>query len=263
MLINQGKLKLLNDYKIRFIFFSILLYSFGLQGQENTNAPTLESNLSFVLLENERWSYAANLSYNFNLNKEFDWNESAFSGTAIYSWISFLDFTGGMFINNVEQNIYLSSNEFRPTIGIRVYRPMNHRFVISNLSRIELRLLYYSDSDNDQVIRLRNLTHLFFSTNKKRMSDDKNLFVFAYVEWFYNFEDDVRERFFNLFKSKIGIGYRLNLNWHFSAGVIYQNTRENTAGPVQFPTDYKTNLAYEWRVTYVLQSTEYKLKKAD
>ena len=66
-------------------------------GQDNTFAPTLNNNLSFVFLENVNWSYAANLSYDLNLNKDFNWNESSFSGIAIYSRKPFLDFTGGMF----------------------------------------------------------------------------------------------------------------------------------------------------------------------
>ena len=94
------------------------------------------------------------------------------------------------------------------------------------------------------------------------MIDDKNLFILGYFEVFYNFDDEVEERFFNLFKTKIGIGYRLNIKWRFSAGVIFQDTRENFIGPVNRPTDYNTNFAYEWRVSYVLKSKNYNQKKS-
>ena len=84
------------------------------------------------------------------------------------------------------------------------------------------------------------------------MIADKNLFLLSYVEFFYNFEDNTRERFFNLFKAKLGLGYRFNFPWRIDIGAVYQNTRQNVDEPTNLPTNYNSDFVFEWRVTYFL-----------
>lgn len=84
-----------------------------------------------------------------------------------------------------------------------------------------------------------------------------NLFVFGYFEAFFNFGQEVRERFFNQFKYKLGLGYRLNTHWGFNLGVIYQDATNNVILPTQTPTNLITNYIIDWGIVYVITSKKH------
>ena len=84
------------------------------------------------------------------------------------------------------------------------------------------------------------------------MSDNKNLYIYGYFEAFYNFEDEVRERFFNQFKYKIGLGYRLSDNWRFDLGFLYQDSKNTAGEPSQLPVYIDTNWIVEWGIAYII-----------
>jgi hypothetical protein len=85
------------------------------------------------------------------------------------------------------------------------------------------------------------------------MSFNKNnLFAFGYFEAFFNFRQEVRERFFTQFKYKLGLGYRINNRWGIDLGVIYQNATNNVKVPTQSPTNLITNYIFEWGFRYVI-----------
>lgn len=86
------------------------------------------------------------------------------------------------------------------------------------------------------------------------MSDYKNLVLFGYFEAFFNFGEEVRERFFNQFKYKVGFSYRLSDKWNFDAGFIYQDAVNKALEPSQLPTNVITNYIFEWGVAYIIPS---------
>lgn len=228
--------------------------------QENTNAPQLYNNLSALWNINDRFSFGGNIALNYVLNKNYYWRERAFTATLVYHLRKKIDVTGGAYSSFVNQNEYLKSREVRGVLGLRFFRPSTHRFVVSNFSRLEFRTLFYSDGDNNFTIRARNLTHLFFSLTKKKMNLRNNLFLLSYFELFYNFQSDVRERFFNLYKVKLGAGYRFNIPISIDLGLIYQDSEENDGLPVNLPVNYDTHFILEWRVVYFFNDMKEKQK---
>lgn len=115
-----------------------------------------------------------------------------------------------------------------PHIGFRVFTNTDKRWYISNLSRMEVRFFTYSDRKMEIGYRFRNRTSIVVSLNRQSMVNDNNLFLFGYFAAFYNFETEIRERFFNRFKYKLGFGYRLSYPWQFDFGLIYQDTKNTT-----------------------------------
>ena len=84
------------------------------------------------------------------------------------------------------------------------------------------------------------------------MPVDKNLFLFGYFEAFFNFGQEIRERFFNQFKYKLGFGYRLSYHWRFDFGAIYQSAKNTTGEPVNPHLNIITKLVMEWSVAYII-----------
>lgn len=207
---------------------------------------------------NEKFSIGGNLAINFVMNKNYYWNERSLSAAVAYHLTEKIDFTGGIFSSFVNQSEILQSREIRPVFGFRFFRPNTNRFVISNFTRFEFRSLFYSDGKNDFTVRVRNMTHLFFSLTQQQMNLKNNLFLFSYFELFYNFDDDVRERFFNFFKVKLGAGYRFTIPLGVDLGVIYQETEEKAGVPTNLPVNYETNFIFEWRVIYFIGSKKEK-----
>lgn len=84
------------------------------------------------------------------------------------------------------------------------------------------------------------------------MLDDNNLFLFGSFEAFFNLGQEVRERFFNQFKYKIGLGYRLSYPWRFDIGVIYQDSKNTTGEPINPTANIITKYILEWGVAYII-----------
>ena len=82
--------------------------------------------------------------------------------------------------------------------------------------------------------------------------DDGSIILLAHYEWFSNFEGTVTERFFKNYKVKLGTGYRLNYNWRFDLGFLFQDSEDNAGSPVNLPTNVETRYIMEWNVTYVI-----------
>ena len=74
--------------------------------------------------------------------------------------------------------------------------------------------------------------------------------AYSYFEAFHNFDNNTVERFFKLFKVKIGLGYRFNSRWFLDFGVIYLDSEDNVEGPSNLPTRFDTNYIFEWRVAF-------------
>ena len=243
---------------MRKIVYSIIIGIGVLLGvdafSQDVHEPQVHNNLAVAIDLSDKWSIYNQVSYNVLISQYTKWNEFALFSMPSYLVNKNIEAIGGLYLGYVDQNDFISSIEFRPFIGIRFLNTMGHRFVISNTSRLEFRYLYYSDEKVDFTLRFRNRTDLLLSIIKPKMNMDKNLFLFAHGEIFYNFEANTRERFYNLFKVKLGLGYRLNYHWRFTTGVIYQDSELNIGQPTNLPTNVVTDLIFEWRMLYFISA---------
>ena len=240
-----------------FFFLCLIFYLIPkiMTAQIDTDVPILNHNFTLRYIADEKNSLAFNLAYDHSLSEDFIWNEIALNSVYIRAMNNFINVSGGLYINHVTQDRELTSNELRPYASFRIYRPNKYKFMVSNLSRLEVRFLTFSDDDYEWAGRFRNMTHVFYSLNRSAVLADRNFILFGYAEWFANFEK-TRERFFNLFKGKLGMAYRLNFQWACDLGVIYQDTKDNVDGPAVLPVIYNTDFIFEWRISYTILSKQ-------
>jgi hypothetical protein len=242
---NTGKLKII------ILFLLSGLCSISLKAQDI--APQIWNNTTVVWNINEHFTWRNSVAYNVLLSSEFPWDEFALTSVGAWRFKQYFEATLGVYSARTRQTVALSSYELRPFVGFRVHTNNQKRWLISNLSRFETRQLFYSDVDHTLSFRFRNQTYAGVSLNQKSLGITKNnLVLFGYFEAFVNPGKEVRERFFNQFKYKLGLAFRLNSSWGFNLGVIYQDAKNNVGEAVQLPTTLITNYIVDWGVIYVI-----------
>lgn len=231
-----------------------LFFSNGLMAQDTGIKPQYWNNVNIGWEVNNHFVLTNTLSYNVLFDTELPWSEFSYNANAIYRINSFLLGSAGLYIAATEQIQDLNSLELRPYIGIRISTNLQKRWVVSNLSRSEWRNLNYSDDTKDGGFRLRNRTTAAIGLNQKSILDDHTLSLFSYFEAFYNFEKDIEERYFTLFKYKFGLAYRFSPQWQLALGTLFEQARNTIVGPTIFPTDVATNFIFEWGLSYSIKN---------
>lgn len=228
------------------------LSSSHLYAQGTGIQPQYWNNLTIDLGISEKLLLTNTLSYNVLINKELPWSEVSNNVTANYSISYFLVGTGGLYFAHTKQSNTLTTIELRPYLGVKLFSDLEKRWIIGNLSRMELRNLSYSDNTNNSTFRFRNRTTSAIAINRTSMLEDNTLSIFAYVEAFHNFEKDVVERYFTTLKYKPGIAYRFSPKWRINIGALFNNARSTIVDPSLTPTNVVTNIILEWGVTYAM-----------
>ena len=151
-----------SNYLKRRIFYILFIIALLVNktNAQTYNAPQIYNTVSASWFYSEKWSWHNQVSYNFMYSNLKEWNEVSLSSTSLYSFHKNIEATGGVNTSWVNQNENLSSFEFRPSIGLRFFRTMHHRFSFSNFSKLELRSFIYSDSKTDLTFRFRNKTNI-------------------------------------------------------------------------------------------------------
>lgn len=237
----------------------VLLFCFSasiLKGQNEDIRPQIWNNFYVGWNLTDKFVVRGAAAYNVLLSSEAPWNEITTMVSGAYKFHRIMEATAGLYIAGTQQSKSLRSFEYRPYAGFRISSIDERRWLISNLSRIEIRAFRYSDKTTDLALRLRNRTYAVVSLIRPSLNDDKNLYLFGYFEAFYNFEQEVRERFFNQFKYKLGFGYRLSYPWRFDIGIIYQDSENNVGQPSQLPVIINTNWIVAWGIAYIIRAKE-------
>jgi hypothetical protein len=231
-----------------FLFCHTALVSVG----QRVYHPQLWNNLNVAWNINEKFALRNSAAYNVLLSDELQWSEITYSVSSVFKFHRFMEGSAGLYLALTKQTRNLNSFEYRPYVGYRFFTNNSKRWYISNLTRLELRFFHYSNKTDEHAPRIRNRTDAVVSLNKKTMVENNNLFLFSYFEVFYSFEEEVQERFFDLFKYKIGLGYRHSYSWRFDLGFVFQDSRNTIEQPVNLPTNIITSYVIEWGVIYVI-----------
>jgi hypothetical protein len=243
-----------NSYWLKVLISTGLIFYFSVSKLQSQDiAPQIWNNANLIWNIDDQFAFGSSISYNVLLSQEFPWHEINFTGMGVYAFKSYFEFIFGLYLAQTKQSLNLSSFETRPYFGLRLFSNNQRRLMISNLSRLELRHFRYSDKTKDFGARFRNRTILSFAINRKSMASSKNLFALGYIEAFYSFDNEIKERFFNQFKYKLGLGYRFTSSWIVSVGAIYQDAVNTAAEPSLAPTTLTTNYVFDWGVTYIIQ----------
>jgi hypothetical protein len=236
------------------LMLQALLCSSWLLGQTEEVRPQLWNNLLVGWEIDDHFRLRGELSYNVLITDTVPWSELTSAASGVYRFHRFMETSAGFYFSAANQNEDLRSLELRPFMGFTVFTNNSKRWMVSNFSKLEIRTFRYSDLSKDIALRFRNRTYAIVSLNKRSILEDRNVMLFGYFEAFYNFEKEVRERFFNQFKYKLGFGYRHNFSWRVTLGMIYQDARNNVEQPDVLPISYKivTNWVIEWGVAYII-----------
>lgn len=236
------------------VFLLLLMTGINIKSLNSQDiAPQIWNNAGVAWNINKHFAWRNYMAYNALLSSDYPWDEFTVTSTGVYKFKRFFEATFGIYTARSRQTETIKSFEIRPFAGFRASTNNAKRWSISNLSRLEIRQMFYSRKDNVTGFRFRNRTYAGVSLNKPSMNFSKNnLVLFSYFEAFFNFGEEVRERFFNQFKYKLGLAYRFNSSWGIDLGVIYQDAKNNVKVPVQAPTNLITYLVIEWGVVFVI-----------
>ena len=105
----------------------------------------------------------------------------------------------------------LSTSEIRPAVGGRWHFLPGRRVESGVLARVEFRNVYKQEAQ-EWTYTTRPRLRIFASLplTEKSMSADHVLYATSFVEFFYQDEEDLQERYANRYWIRLGLGYRLN-----------------------------------------------------
>jgi hypothetical protein len=175
-----------------------------------------------VLSNTQLWGeYMLNLPFanSFNLENTFvystllqspRWYSFEYAPTLEYSLDQHIDINAGSTFSFTAQTEDYNTFEARAMIGTRIHFTPNKRIQSRLYVRLEQRNLQNLDTHEwDQTYRSRVRAETLVPINRKNYHDDKMWYAIADLELLFTTED-LKERFANRARARIGIGYRFN-----------------------------------------------------
>ena len=183
------------------------------------------------------YEYMLNLPFgkNYNMENAFTYSTTAtgplwraydYSLCLEKSINSHLDLLAQSVFSYTNQTSTFNTFEVRPIVGGRIHFTPNRRIQTRLLLRLEYRNFKNLDTKSwSHVVRPRARAEVIFPINNASYSSDKTWYAITDLELLYNVED-VRERFANRLRIRIGGGYRLNHKFRFEVLFMSQQSRE-------------------------------------
>ena len=110
-----------------------------------------------------------------------------------------------------------TTTEFRLAVGGRWHFLPGRRVSSGVLARVEFRNVYKQGDNRIGPTPPGPRLRIFASVpiNEKSMKVDKVLYATGFVEFFYQNDDDIQERYASRYWIRLGMGYKLNHNISF------------------------------------------------
>ena len=156
---------------------------------------------------------------------------------------SWIDLTAEIVSGYTKDSEHVKTFEVSPRLGVRIHIFGNlreyiptydlfslNRFSLATLFRYEYRTLSYSDKSTDHQSRFRVRIETKTAFNNKRFTDDDTYYMFADLEQYFDFGDEVKEVFSNKTRFRIGPGYTYNKKHRFEILAIYDYARDTFEG---------------------------------
>ncbi len=100
-----------------------------------------------------------------------------------------------------------------PTKAAEFISVPNSKLMVSLFSRVEIRNLYYNNTESVQKsLRMRNRLEFRYSMNQSNFYQYHLWYVTRDGDWYLPLNEDPDERFANLARFRAGVGYRKNYN---------------------------------------------------
>lgn len=135
--------------------------------------------------------------------------------------------------------------EVRATPGIRYTAITGKRVELRFLMKYDFRYVKHEGQDGEYSNRFRLSFEAMIPVNRPNFFQDKMLYVITQGEGFFVADQQVNERFANVWSSKLGLGYRFNYTHRVEA--IYQ--RQQSRVEIGQPFDTEDNI---YRFRYIV-----------
>jgi hypothetical protein len=202
----------------------------------------LWGNVTFSWIKNRRLTLGVDTEPQVLVSKPADepgWATLDVTPSIEYTANSWFDLLGQVKLGRTRQTNDLDSTEIAPRVGIQFHllqtvfdelarenRP-RHRFVMSNLLRMEWRNFYYSnDQPDSSTRRLRDRVQVLYPLNRVNITDNGATYLQSDVEWFWP-RNDPDERFANQQRIRAGVGYRHDRAWRFETLYVWDRSRNS------------------------------------
>lgn len=121
----------------------------------------------------------------------------------------------------------LSTFEVSPLAGVRYHITQGKRIDTRILARAQSRNFHHIENDTwEHKGRFRLKGEAWISINKPNLFSDNLLYSFVDYEEFIVVDDQVDERFANLRRARLGLGYRLNYTHRLDLIYTWQYSRD-------------------------------------
>lgn len=231
------------EYLCAALFSLTLLLPDRAEAQTTTQ---LWINATFDWVKTDRLTYSLDLEPKVLLSAPPDqpgWRNLDVTPSIEYSATRWMDVVGDLITGRTHQTDDVSTTELTLRGGLRFHlfsrqerpifreHPSKRRLVIRDLVRWEWRNFFYSnDQPTDSTGRLRNRLELLYPINRSNLTADGTIHAIADWEWFIPFGDP-SERFANRRRLRLGVGYRRNRAWRYTALYMRTRSRDTTDEP--------------------------------
>lgn len=211
------------------LLFPFILSAWSVYGQQSTAQLWTEYMFNIPFAN----SYNVELASTYSTVLEFPkWRSLDFQVTPEWSVTRHVDIMGGLLIGGTFQNETKSTFEIREMLGTRIHITPNKRILTRLLVRFEQRNQLDKESEEwDNSHRARVRAETIIPLNKNSMyAGDKLLYSILDAESFMVVDKNVKERFANRYRLRMGIGYRINYNFRFEFVYTLQESRNTIDG---------------------------------
>ncbi len=224
--------------KLKNKIISILLFTtILLQGEETSSQ--IWGNLIMGSAHNDKVYLELDFEPKLQVSPDQRWRNIDITSLLEYYPNKWMDITAEMVLGYTNDKSSIQSYEVSPRLGIRLhilgnlrqYIPNDNiflfdRFSLSTLFRYEYRSLYYSDHGAEHQSRFRARIETKTALNHKNYTDDDTYYLFADVEQFFDFGNEIKEVFANKTRIRIGPGYTYDKIHRFEMLLLYDYARD-------------------------------------
>lgn len=170
-------------------------------------------------------------NYQTLLSSEDKWRSIGVTTTFESLIFTFLDVTADVPISYTLQKEGSQSYEIGPLVGARLYITQNKRIDTRVLLRYQQRYFkQVEDNDWDISNRARLKAEAYVCVNGPNLFTNNLWYVALDYEEFIVMDEQLKERYANRRRAKIGLNYRLNYKHRFDVSYTLQTSRDEIEG---------------------------------
>lgn len=205
----------------------VLAQSRQAKGQEQDFQLWSSANIDW----NFKSGWLAELQFNYNelLSGGPVWQEFALQPSVEFYPNNSIDLFAGVYLTTTKQTDDVDTDEIRPLFGLRwnIIKPEKRVFLRTQV-RYEHRFFQHrTEETQENSSRIRARLDLFIPITKKSYDMNNNLYGILWSEGYFNFDNEIKERYQSTFRQYFGLGYRFSDSWRAESYYVVQAARNS------------------------------------